>query len=163
MTNVVKEIESNDPDIEKVFVYRGLRLGISKLLFPSGPSAGASLIRTLGIVNEDGRWVRHLSDVDANLANAEWQARHYVVDSLLDTGVYDGKYSYPDPKLYQQLQSLTNHSSSKLELAEIEQLVQTAKSSLDEAWTQAHNIKNSELRIQARDTILAIKHWFDED
>src|ERR1700682_5108423 len=123
MTNTVKDIQVNDTDLEKVFVYRGLRLAIGKPYFPSGSGINIGLIRSLGVLNEDGRWCCHISDLDADLDVAIWQAQHHVVDSIISE-VYDGKYTIPSPKLNQELQNLTNSSRDKNILSEVYSAVQ---------------------------------------
>jgi hypothetical protein len=97
MSKVLEGVISKDPNIEKVFVYRNLRLGIGKPFFSN--QRGRTVhgpIRSLGIINEDGTWVYYVSDLDEDLATAEWQARHHVVGSLIDEGVLDGKYDRPN-------------------------------------------------------------------
>lgn len=157
----VKEVQAVDTDIEKTFVYRGLRLGIVKPYFPSGSGVTYEPVRNVGIIDEDGVWVYFLSQVDQDLKTAEWQARHYVVDSMLDDGVMDGMFDQPDPKLYQRLGGLTNSSHDKRVFEKVEDAVRQVKMILDDAWSSANSIKYRELKCKALDAVLAIERWFD--
>jgi hypothetical protein len=164
MSKVLEGVVSDDSDIEKVFVYRGLRLGIGKPFFSNERGASKDKpIRSLGIINEDGRWVYYVSDLDQDLATAEWQARHYVVGSMIDEGVLDGKYDRPDQQLYRELQLLTNQSSDKVELKSVVELAYVARSALDDAWSYVKRIKNPELQAKARQAVLDVASFFEED
>jgi hypothetical protein len=143
-----------------VFVYRGLRLCIGKPFFSNEAGAKSVPIRSLGILNEDGTWVYYLGDLDANLENAEWQARHYVVDSMKDL-VFDGKYPSPDSALYSELQLLTNSSRDKTAFRNVQDFVSLAKSTLDDAWERANAIKDPQLKNKALDMVLSVERWFD--
>lgn len=125
MTNYleVKDVQINEPDLAKVFVYKSLRLAI-------GPKVGP--IRHLGIINEDGLWCYHLTEVDADLQLAERQSHNYI------NLVYTDKYKFLE------LRNYTNSSRDKFKLAQVQVLTNTAKMLLAEAQSYVESIKNQE-------------------
>jgi hypothetical protein len=165
MNDVLEGVISASSDIEKVFVYRGLRLGIGKPFFPDGPGGIRSIqIRSLGIIDEDGKWAYYVSDLDKDLATAKWQALHYVIDSMIDGphGKY-AKYASPEPELYATLVSLTNRSRDRLALIEVQSITQEIKYMLHDAWEHAKGINNPKMKNEAVDLIQEIEKWSNEE
>lgn len=141
MSKVLEGVVSTDPDIERVFVYRDLRLGIGKPFFSDKSGLGGSgPIRSIGIINEDGTWVYYLSDADKNLETAEAQAQR-IVDKLV-------------PLLkYRELQLLTNQSADKIHFGRMQDMVNISRSALEDARQYATSIKNTELRSKALEMV----------
>lgn len=145
----VKEVQAKDSDIEKTFVYRGLRLGIVKPYFPSGSGVTYAPVRNLGIIDEDGQWVYFLSGVDQDLTTAVNEAHQYVDDAIRDQ------------RLYQQLVNLTNGSHDKWAFEKVSDAVRQVESILGEAEASANSIKTTELKKKAWDLIEGLERWFD--
>ncbi|MGD0511132.1 MAG: hypothetical protein ABSA33_04805 [Candidatus Micrarchaeaceae archaeon] len=110
MNNADKDIQVDNPDFETVFMYRDLRLAIGKP-YTLNPRTGRPIVRNLGIINEDGKWCYPIVLLtSADIASAVWEAKHRVIDSIIDPGIMDGWLGFPSEHLYRELKRRTNSS-----------------------------------------------------